>query len=111
MNHQRSQCTKPSQQHNGAATAAYHPPFELHLAHTDTPVVCGVVVIASGLSIPNAPATMSGIELTKGYEDLQESGEEFEGKTVAVIGMGTHTCMHATLSRSVETLEDIAGGF
>ena len=30
----------------------------------------------------------SGITLTKGYEDLHESGEEFEGKTVAVIGMG-----------------------
>ena len=71
-----------------AATTTYHQPFVLKLDSTSSAVVCGVVVIASGLSIPNAPASMSGIELTKGYEELHESGEEFEGKTVAVIGMG-----------------------
>jgi cation diffusion facilitator CzcD-associated flavoprotein CzcO len=51
-------------------------------------VRCNAVVIATGLATPNIPSTLSGIEHTMGYEDLPPTGEPFEGKTVAVIGMG-----------------------
>ena len=57
-------CAKP--QHEGkepvssSNAASRHLPFELNLAKTDTPVVCGVVIIASGLSVPNVPSSMSG---------------------------------------------------
>lgn len=37
---------------------------------------------------PNAPETLSGIEYTLGYEELPATGEMFEGKTVAIIGLG-----------------------
>jgi hypothetical protein len=44
--------------------------------------------MATGLGKPNVPPDIDGIELTEGYEDLPEDGEAFEGKAVAVFGMG-----------------------
>jgi cation diffusion facilitator CzcD-associated flavoprotein CzcO len=44
--------------------------------------------VASGLGVPNAPDSLHGINIADGYETLPTSGEAYEGKTVAVIGMG-----------------------
>lgn len=49
---------------------------------------CGVVVMASGIDVPNVPGDVHGIELATGYEELPQSGEQFEEKTVAVFGYG-----------------------
>jgi hypothetical protein len=49
---------------------------------------CGVVVVATGLGVPNVPPQIHGIELSIGYEDLPPTGQPFEGKSVAVIGLG-----------------------
>ena len=40
-------------------------------------VNCRLVVVATGLSVPNAPSTIKGIELTQGYEDLPVNGESY----------------------------------
>lgn len=49
---------------------------------------CGRVVIATGFEAPNAPATIDGVEHAQQYADLPETGEHFEGKSVAVFGLG-----------------------
>lgn len=51
-------------------------------------VVCKVVVMATGLSLPNAPTSVDGVEHTLGYESLPPTGESFEGQSVAVLGLG-----------------------
>jgi hypothetical protein len=54
-------------------------------------VLCNTVVMASGLTKPNVPTGVVGIEHTIGYEDLPETGRSFEGQAVLVLGNGT-TC-------------------
>ena len=49
---------------------------------------CSVLVMANGLWVPNTHPNMRGIELVTGYEELPKSGEIFEGKSVAILGMG-----------------------
>eukprot|EP00658_Telonema_sp_P-2_P076801 TRINITY_DN6801_c0_g1_i8.p1 TRINITY_DN6801_c0_g1~~TRINITY_DN6801_c0_g1_i8.p1 ORF type:complete len:791 (+),score=140.24 TRINITY_DN6801_c0_g1_i8:152-2524(+) len=52
-------------------------------------VTCQVVVVAAGLWEPNqSPRRVPGIELALGYEELPATGEAFEAKTVAVLGLG-----------------------
>ena len=55
---------------------------------TATPMVCRVLVIASGLSKPHVPATVQGIENVMGYEELPANGKPFQGQAVMVLGMG-----------------------
>jgi thioredoxin reductase len=50
-------------------------------------VKCGKLVMACGLWEPNV-LPMVGIDLAEGYETLPESGAKFEGKTIAIMGMG-----------------------
>ena len=50
-------------------------------------VKCGKLVMACGLWEPNI-LPMVGIDLADGYENLPESGAKFEGKTIAIMGMG-----------------------
>lgn len=50
-------------------------------------VKCGKLVMACGLWEPNI-LPMVGIDLADGYETLSESGAKFEGKTIAIMGMG-----------------------
>lgn len=45
-------------------------------------VLCKSVVVATGLSKPNAAPAINGIELTLGYEELPATGESFEGTYV-----------------------------
>jgi hypothetical protein len=69
---------------------------DVEIAGTDThstgitlkQVLCNTVVMASGLTKPNAPAGVIGIEHTIGYEDLPETGQSFEGQAVLVLGNG-----------------------
>jgi hypothetical protein len=49
---------------------------------------CRAVVVATGLAVANRPASVLGIELATGYEDLPATGESFEGKAVLVLGAG-----------------------
>jgi cation diffusion facilitator CzcD-associated flavoprotein CzcO len=54
-----------------------------------SPVIntCEVVVMSNGISTPNVPK-VRGWDLTEGYEGVPETGKKYEGKTVAVFGMG-----------------------
>jgi cation diffusion facilitator CzcD-associated flavoprotein CzcO len=49
---------------------------------------CKVVVVATGLSTPNSPPSVAGIELAQGYEQVPETGESFEKQSVLVLGLG-----------------------
>jgi len=49
---------------------------------------CAYVIMATGLATPNVPATIPGIELATGYEDLPADSTRFEGKSILVLGMG-----------------------
>ena len=50
-------------------------------------VRCEVVIMANGIGVPNEPQ-IEGAELLTGYESLPPTGEGFEGKRVAILGMG-----------------------
>ena len=50
-------------------------------------ISCRVVVSAIGLWQPHVPP-VEGIDLTVGYEDLPPTGDIFEGKSVAILGLG-----------------------
>eukprot|EP01050_Picozoa_sp_SAG11_P023847 SAG11_NODE_4916_length_1723_cov_0.892241_2_plen_139_part_00 len=55
---------------------------------SDQSVSCNVVVSAIGMWKPNKQK-IRGIEHTIGYEELPPSGDEiFEGKSVAILGLG-----------------------
>ena len=80
---ERDQDDAPDQDHgNSGNTDASTQP---HHAYTR---ICGVLVIATGLNVPNAPKTISGVERAIGYEEMPKKGNAFEGKTVAILGMG-----------------------
>ena len=49
-------------------------------------VLCRSVVMATGLSKPNVPASVVGIEHAIGYEELPETGRPFEKQSVLVLG-------------------------
>ncbi|CAF1190191.1 unnamed protein product [Adineta ricciae] len=53
----------------------------------DNRYTCGIVVVATGLSVPNIPPIV-GIELADGYENLSLNVEEFENKSVLILGRG-----------------------
>jgi cation diffusion facilitator CzcD-associated flavoprotein CzcO len=59
-----------------------------HAADGEAAVACQVVVMANGLWVPNFHTDMRGGDLVTGYEELPPGGEIFEGKSVAVLGMG-----------------------
>ncbi|UJR13885.1 hypothetical protein I4U23_000892 [Adineta vaga] len=48
---------------------------------------CGMVIVATGLFIPNIPP-IYGIELATGYENLSLNVEEFENKSILILGRG-----------------------
>lgn len=48
---------------------------------------CRTMVLATGLSTPNIP-DVKGIELTEGYETVSIDPEDFEGKSVLILGRG-----------------------
>uniref|UniRef100_A0A4D5S014 Putative conserved secreted protein n=1 Tax=Ixodes scapularis TaxID=6945 RepID=A0A4D5S014_IXOSC len=49
--------------------------------------LCKVLIAANGMSKPNIP-TFAGSDLTVGYEDVSTDIEDFEAKTVLVLGRG-----------------------
>ncbi|CAJ1367150.1 unnamed protein product [Effrenium voratum] len=50
---------------------------------------CREVIAAHGLSAPRKGArAIDGVQWTESYEDMPETGEAFEGKSVMVLGMG-----------------------
>ncbi|CAF0906344.1 unnamed protein product [Didymodactylos carnosus] len=51
------------------------------------PYSCSIMLIATGLSIPNIPE-MHGIELAEGYETVSINPDDFEGQTVLLLGRG-----------------------
>ena len=55
---------------------------------TEERVLCKTIVMSTGLSKPNAPSTVVGIEHAIGYEDLPETGRPFERQSVLVLGLG-----------------------
>jgi hypothetical protein len=57
-------------------------------ASVPTTEKCTVLIVATGLSKANPATNIHGIEHAIGYEDLPPTGESFEGKSVAVLGMG-----------------------
>ncbi|CAF4740720.1 unnamed protein product, partial [Rotaria magnacalcarata] len=44
-----------------------------------------IVIVATGLSIPNIPP-IDGIDLAVGYENVSLVTEEFENKSVLILG-------------------------
>ncbi|XP_074647210.1 FAD-dependent oxidoreductase domain-containing protein 2-like [Tubulanus polymorphus] len=48
---------------------------------------CKTIVVATGLSKPNIPK-FQGVEYTVGYEDVSINPDEFEGKSVLILGRG-----------------------
>lgn len=55
--------------------------------HTST-VLCDVLVSTMGLSVPNSPDGMVGLEHCEFYADLPETKEAFEKKKVVIFGLG-----------------------
>ncbi|CAF4124910.1 unnamed protein product [Rotaria socialis] len=53
----------------------------------DNSYTCGIVIVATGLSIPNIPP-IDGIDLAVGYENVSLVTEEFENKSVLILGRG-----------------------
>ncbi|CAF1007257.1 unnamed protein product [Rotaria sp. Silwood1] len=60
--------------------------FRMNDQH-DNQYTCGIVIVATGLSIPNIPP-INGIDLAIGYENLSLNIEEFENKSVLILGRG-----------------------
>ncbi len=60
--------------------------FEMNDQHGNQ-FTCGIVIVATGLSIPNI-LPMDGIDLAIGYENLSLNIEEFENKSVLILGRG-----------------------
>lgn len=75
----------------GHADSKFHDGFLLTTEHSSgktSRTDCGVVIMASGIDIPNVPSNVDGIEHAIGYEQLPKTGEKFEAETVAVFGYG-----------------------
>jgi len=77
--------SRPSAEQNGM--------FMLELAGLQTGSVaavhCREVILASGLWTPRgAESAVDGSAYTDGYENVEESGEAYEGKSVMVMGLG-----------------------
>ncbi|CAN7940249.1 unnamed protein product, partial [Ixodes pacificus] len=51
------------------------------------PYFCKVLLVANGVSKPNVP-DMPGIEMVTGYEDVSVNLDDFEAKTVMILGRG-----------------------
>ncbi|CAF1342999.1 unnamed protein product [Rotaria sordida] len=60
--------------------------FRMNDQH-DNRYTCGIVIVATGLFIPNIPP-VDGIDLAVGYENLSLDIEEFENKSVLILGRG-----------------------
>ncbi|CAF4018527.1 unnamed protein product [Rotaria sp. Silwood2] len=60
--------------------------FRMNDQH-DNRYTCGIVIVATGLSVPNIPP-INGIDLAIGYENLSLDIEEFENKSVLILGRG-----------------------
>jgi hypothetical protein len=60
-----------------------------HTHKTSSSCVCGVVVMAAGIDVPTSPG-IDGFLRAGGrmYDTLPPTGEIFEGKRVAIIGLG-----------------------
>ncbi|XP_005100558.2 FAD-dependent oxidoreductase domain-containing protein 2 [Aplysia californica] len=54
---------------------------------TDQVYVCRTLIMATGMATPNIPP-MKGIELAEGYETMSLDPEDYEGKTVLILGRG-----------------------
>ncbi|KAK3598860.1 hypothetical protein CHS0354_008608 [Potamilus streckersoni] len=48
---------------------------------------CGKLIVATGVSTPNIP-DIPGIEYTEGYESISTNRDDYEGKTVLILGRG-----------------------
>ena len=75
--------------------------FSLSIQRQNSPgeelVHCRCVIVATGLWTPNsANKAVDGVEYLDGYEDIPETGEAYEGKTVVVLGMGNAAMETAT---------------
>ena len=57
---------------------------------------CGLLVVASGIDVPKLPAIQGVAEHATTYDQLPATGEEFEGKRVAVLGLGNAAFETAT---------------
>lgn len=63
---------------------------------------CGILIVASGIDSPTSPAIEGFDELATRYDLLPPTGDSFEGKRVAVLGLGNAAFETAT------ALEDYA---
>ncbi|KAG0419054.1 hypothetical protein HPB47_004401 [Ixodes persulcatus] len=52
-----------------------------------SPTAPGILLVANGVSKPNVP-DMPGIEMVTGYEDVSVNLDDFEAKTVMILGRG-----------------------
>lgn len=50
-------------------------------------IIFRIVIVATGLSKPHIPS-MDGIDLAVGYEDLSLNLDDFENKSVLILGRG-----------------------
>ncbi|KAK3089494.1 hypothetical protein FSP39_004045 [Pinctada imbricata] len=50
-------------------------------------LTCRIVIIATGLWLPNIPR-IPGINLTEGYEDISTDPEQYNAKSVLILGRG-----------------------
>eukprot|EP00731_Ephydatia_muelleri_P029142 Em0020g786a len=50
--------------------------------------LCQVVIVSTGIWVPNIPKNACGIELAVGYESVSTNPADFEGKVVLILGRG-----------------------
>ncbi|XP_059153473.1 FAD-dependent oxidoreductase domain-containing protein 2-like [Physella acuta] len=49
---------------------------------------CRTLIMATGISTPNIPRQVQGIDLTTGYETMSLNPDDYEGKSVLILGRG-----------------------
>ncbi|CAF1181873.1 unnamed protein product [Adineta steineri] len=82
---------KPISKHTTTCTSkdcsySMIPRFQMNDQH-EYPYTCGIVIVATGLNIPNIPPIV-GIDLTTGYENLSLNVDEFENQSILILGRG-----------------------
>lgn len=53
-----------------------------------TSYTCSKLLIATGISTPNIPTEVPGMEYTDGYETVSTNPDDFEGQSVLILGRG-----------------------
>ncbi|XP_019642663.1 PREDICTED: FAD-dependent oxidoreductase domain-containing protein 2-like [Branchiostoma belcheri] len=89
----------------GVSRVANHTAISNHLFilrdQNNRTYACQTLIVATGVWVPNVP-DIKGLEHTVGYEDMSLDPDDYEGKTVLILGRGNSAfetadhIMHAT---------------